>query len=186
MKPDVQSLESLLSIRKNLDDPESASVSLDQIKELLEYTKELEDRIKITTDDLTRLRLVIDNIFNAQKRAMEAWRHGTGNDDVYPDHAELVQWLLSQNEVLTRERDQARRYGSAAHTLNIICEALDLGGVSASRLAEMLGQPMVEMRTAGIQRVANALFDACHAEVYADQLEEAKAQISQLNNKTSV
>jgi len=145
--------------------------------------RNLESVFKHIDSKENKLRILSQEMDSSSTRAIKMWREETGKDCVWPDRTELIKWLLDQLETATQERDQARKYGSAAYTISVMCEALDHGGVSASKLAEMLSQPLSEMRTAGIQRVANALFDACHGEVYADELETAKETIKLLSER---
>lgn len=186
MSFEVDSVRRFLDTETGFNPSDDARIARSHLKALLEYTEKQEKRLvdhDSLNEELSRLKALFELMDSSSARAIKMWREETGKDYVWPDRTELIKWLLDQLETATQERDQARKYGSAAHTISVMCEALDRGGVSASKLAEMLSQPMSEMRTAGIQRVANALFDACHGEVYADELETAKETIKLLSER---
>lgn len=60
----------------------------------------------------------------------------------------------------------ARRLG-AGHVLRTLCVALDMGGVTASKLAEMLGYPIADLHGEGLQAVANMVTTAAEEEAKA-------------------
>lgn len=216
MNPDYDAIERFLDTKDAFGIEEQARVAASLLEALLIHSRELETRLSTTDNELQELQFLFNLMDLSNKRAMRTWRNETGQD-VWPDHSELVKWLLDKNHSLTqenerlkssiastesgstildvensykdeisrltKERDEARGYGSAAYTINVICDALDLGGVSASKLAEMLGQPLSQLRPVGLQRVANAIFDACHGEVYESELEDAKETISHLKRR---
>lgn len=215
MNNDFGILRRFLAAKEAVDIQEDALVARKHLEVLLAYTEELlehqnqiESRLLSTETELCHMKSLFDLAQKAQIRAMNMWREETGLDHVWPDHSELVKWLLDkisrleqtqpasstsrdglnpdnkylvEIQRLTKERDEARSYGSTTHTLNVLCEALDMGGVSALKLAEMLNRPLAELRSAGLQRVANALYDACNGEVYASELENARDIIKSLS-----
>lgn len=52
------------------------------------------------------------------------------------------------------------RLDGVCHALDCLVRAYDLGGVSASKLAEMLGYRVGDLHGAGLQAVANVTFEA--------------------------
>lgn len=62
-------------------------------------------------------------------------------------------------ERLTRERDEAR-LGGVCHALGCMVRAYELDGVTASKLAEMLGWRVGDLHGSGLQAAANMIFEA--------------------------
>lgn len=57
----------------------------------------------------------------------------------------------------------ARRLG-VGHVMRTLCVAIEMGGVTASKLAEMLGYSVGDLHGDGLQRVANATYEAARFE----------------------
>lgn len=60
---------------------------------------------------------------------------------------------------------------TTARVLEVIVEAAEMGGVSASKLAEMLGCKAGDLHGSGLQDVANLIYEA------ASELPEVKAKL---------
>lgn len=70
------------------------------------------------------------------------------------------------------------RLHAIQETLSAFCDAYEVRGVSASRLAEMLGCRVADLHGYGLQAVANAIYDAANVEEYEMQRDAARAELS--------
>lgn len=106
-------------------------------------------------------------------RAAEALARDMAMAEPEPSHEarEAAIWRLYKREQAenTRLRRDIPQTTADAYVrvLDACCKALDLGGVSASRLAELIGATVGELRRGGLQRVVNALFDAAETAALA-------------------
>ena len=80
-------------------------------RNLADFARKLErerDELRRTNEGL---RLTFDLRWKADQRAIKRWQAAhPGNDLTWPDHSDMVVWLMEQtrNEELERERDQWR------------------------------------------------------------------------------
>jgi len=61
-------------------------------------------RISRLQERIAELEAVFDHRWEADMRAIKMWQEAhPGNDDVWPDHADLVCWLMAVNQKLRAE-----------------------------------------------------------------------------------
>lgn len=59
-------------------------------------------------EERDELQSVFASRWEADRRAIARWQEATGRKRTWPDHADMVVWLLGEVDRLTRERDEAR------------------------------------------------------------------------------
>lgn len=92
-------------------------------------------------------------------------------------YRDAVQHLINRRDDRDRLRDDVTSDDShlagVRHALTVFCDAFDRGGVSAGRLAELLGHGISYLHSAGLQAVANHITEAAEASTAHDALRDA-------------
>ena len=63
-------------------------------------TTKAETEIVRLERDLKEIQVSADARWNSDMRAVALWQNATGKRQPWPDHADLVAWLLEENEKL--------------------------------------------------------------------------------------
>jgi len=61
------------------------------------------DRIEALEAENAELQRCFDLQWAAQQRAIKRWQEATGRDMAWPDHAELILWMLEQIDAADKE-----------------------------------------------------------------------------------
>lgn len=73
------------------------------------------------TDELAEMQAIFDSRWNADMRAILLWQQETNRTQTWPDHADLVVWLLGQLESAKQINVAATEIADAAARVDIEC-----------------------------------------------------------------